>query len=58
LQAQADYDITAQETITATIPAAALTGGAQIVASPTFTIDATVIPSVPNARMMMGIGAG
>lgn len=56
LQAQADYDISAQETITATIPAAALTGGSPIVASPTFTVDATVVPSVPGSRMMMGIG--
>lgn len=38
LQAQSDYNITATETITATIPAAALSGGAQIVATPTFTI--------------------
>lgn len=38
LPAFASYNITAQETITATIPAAALTGNAQIVASPTFTI--------------------
>ena len=34
------YDITATETITATIPAAALTGAVQIIASPTFTVDA------------------
>lgn len=39
LQAQADYDITAQETITATIPASILTGGIAVVASPTFTVD-------------------
>jgi hypothetical protein len=39
LQAQADYNITAQETITWTIPASILTGGSPLVASPTFTID-------------------
>ena len=39
LQAQADYDITAQETITWTIPGSILTGGSPIVAAPTFTID-------------------
>jgi len=38
--AQAGYDITAQETITGTIPVAALTTGAgTIVSTPTFTID-------------------
>jgi hypothetical protein len=36
----ATYDITATETITVTIPAAALTGGVAIVASPTFTVTA------------------
>ena len=39
LQAQADYDITAQETITATVPASALVGNSAVVATPTFTID-------------------
>jgi len=40
LDAEAAYDITAQETITATIPAVALvTSSSPIVASPTFTID-------------------
>lgn len=39
LDAQATYNITAQETITATIPATALTGGVAIVAAPTFTVD-------------------
>ncbi len=38
LQAQADYDITAQETITWTMPASALTGASAIVGSPTFTV--------------------
>lgn len=41
LQAQADYNITAQETITATLPASIVAGGfSGVVASPTFTIDA------------------
>lgn len=38
LDAFSTYNITAQETITATIPAAALTGAAALVASPAFTI--------------------
>jgi len=38
LQAQADYDINAQETITWTLPGSALTGGTPIVAAPSFTI--------------------
>ena len=40
LDAFATYDITATETITATIPASALTGGVALVASPTFTVTA------------------
>ena len=43
LSASALYDITAQETITVTVPTTALTGGASIVGSPTFTVD-VVIP--------------
>lgn len=39
LQAQSDYNITAQETITATVPATALTGASAVVATPTFTVD-------------------
>jgi hypothetical protein len=39
LQAQGDYDITAQETVTATIPASALESASAIGATPTFTID-------------------
>lgn len=39
LSAEAGYNISAQETITATIPATALTIGTSVVASPTFTID-------------------
>lgn len=41
LDAQATYDITATETITVTVPSAALTGaGGAVVASPTFTVTA------------------
>lgn len=40
LTAAASYNITAQETITVTIPATALTTGAgAVIASPTFTVD-------------------
>jgi len=49
MTAEAGYDITAQETITATIPATALTTSASaVVASPTFTVDivasGTILP--------------
>lgn len=39
LDAFGSYDISAQETITATVPATALLGGQSAVASPTFTVD-------------------
>lgn len=39
LDAFASYDITAQETITATVPASALAIGGSVVATPTFTVD-------------------
>lgn len=41
LPAFASFDITATETITATIPSTALTGAGAVVASPTFTVSAT-----------------
>jgi hypothetical protein len=41
LPAISDYDITAAETITATVPGAALTAGNPLVASPTFVITYT-----------------
>lgn len=47
LQAQADYDITAEETITATVPAVALAGGVEVVATPGITIG-TSGPSNQN----------
>lgn len=46
LPAFASYNITAQETITATVPAAALVSGGPVVGTPTFTID----PSAEGAR--------
>lgn len=42
LDAFASYGITTQETVTATIPAAALLGATSVVAAPTFTVDADV----------------
>ena len=45
----ATYNITAQETITVTVPGTAVTGGSPIVATPTFTIDvagATVVKDI------------
>ena len=51
LDAEATYNITATETITATIPAEVLTGAAQIVASPTFTVSAGA-----STNMQINIG--
>jgi len=39
LVAHATYDITAQETITVTVPGSALIGAVEVVATPTFTVD-------------------
>ena len=47
LTAQAGYDITAQETITVTVPAAALTGAAVLTGSPAFTVDLVAGASIP-----------
>lgn len=63
LQAQADYDITAQETITATIPATILSGGVAIVASPTFTVDtsggggASTLTAAKGSFTLTGVAA-
>lgn len=46
LPAFASYDITADETITATVPAVAVAGVAPIVATPTFSITAFVVGGV------------
>lgn len=45
LDAEAAYSINAGETITVTVPGSALTGGAQIVASPTFSVSADGVMS-------------
>jgi hypothetical protein len=57
LQAQSDYDITAQETVTATVPDSALTGSGPVVATPTFTVDpgGGGAPAVPT-RTLLGVG--
>ncbi|MDA0269545.1 MAG: IPT/TIG domain-containing protein [Chloroflexi bacterium] len=47
LPAFAGYNITANETITVTVPATAVTGAALIVAAPTFTITFTAPPAPP-----------
>lgn len=39
--AQSGYDVTAQETIAGTIPAAVLTAAGELTATPTFTVDFT-----------------
>lgn len=48
LQAQSDYDITAQETVTWTIPAEALVGNSAVVGTPTFTIDPVAGQDTPE----------
>lgn len=58
LSAAAAYDVTVQETITATIPATALTLGGEVVASPTFTVDIVsgiIIPVFMNHYRNQGI---
>lgn len=50
LDAFASYAITATETITATIPATALTGGNTVVATPTFTISLATAVKVDHYR--------
>lgn len=54
LPAAPAYDITAQETITATVPATAVAGNAALVASPTFTVSA--VTSGASKLMLMGVG--
>lgn len=53
LPAFPSYNITATETITATIPAEVLTGAAQVVASPTFNITPV---SATKALSLLGVG--
>ncbi len=47
LDAEAGYDTVSPETITVTVPAAALTGAGALVATPTFTV-------IPNPRLNVG----
>jgi hypothetical protein len=51
----ATYNITAQETITVTVPGTALVGTVSIVATPTFTVSTT--GSSQSLLTMMGVGA-
>lgn len=55
LDAFAIYSITAQETITVTVPSTAVTSGLSTVATPTFTVSASVI-SNRQLLTMLGIG--
>ena len=56
LDAQAGYDITAEETITITVPSSALTGaGGAVAATPTFTVD-MVAATGPKSLMLLGVG--
>lgn len=65
LPAIGTYDITAQETLTQTVPASILTGGVAIVATPTFTISPAggggggpVINDHNFRRNFRGVGMG
>jgi hypothetical protein len=59
LQAEAGYDIAATETITVTIPAAALVGGEEVEADTTFEITSIDAPTKRKQRMVgRGIGRG
>jgi len=56
--AQSGYDVSAQETITGTIPAAVLTGAVELTASPTFTVDFTAVGgSIINQLQGSNMGA-
>ncbi|MCP4090408.1 MAG: hypothetical protein GY746_11550, partial [Gammaproteobacteria bacterium] len=60
LAAEASYDITAQETITATIPATALTAAGEVEASPVFTVDIVAsgfnVAWARNANTILQVG--
>jgi hypothetical protein len=56
LDAFASYNITATETITATVPGTALLLGTGAVASPTFTVSATGGAVVHNL-LTLGVGS-
>lgn len=54
---EAAYNISAQETITCTVPAAILSGAGAVVATPTFTIDTGGGAPAPNClRSLLGVG--
>lgn len=55
LDAQLTYDIASNETITVTVPGSALTGGNQIVATPTFAITA-IGGTVFRFLLLLGCG--
>jgi len=58
VSAQSGYDVSAQETITGTIPAAVLTGAAELTATPTFTVDFTAVGgSIINQLQSSNMGA-
>lgn len=52
----ATYNITAQETITVTVPSTALAGGNGLVATPTFTVSTSGTANNNQRLMMMGVG--
>ena len=55
--AQAGYDVSAQETITGTIPTAVLvTGAGAITATPTFTVDAVSAGLGAGNLLLLGVG--
>ncbi len=54
LPAVASYDITAQETITDTVPGGILTAASNIVATPTFTVDTSGGAAGQPARKRLG----
>ena len=58
LDAQASYNITATETITATIPASAVSLAAPIVASPAFTVTPVSAAMLFRTRSTYGFRAG
>jgi hypothetical protein len=58
LDAQITYNITAQETITVTVPSTALNYAVTVVAAPTFTVATTGGAAVTTPQlMMMGVGS-
>jgi hypothetical protein len=57
LPALATYNITAEETITCTVPASALNGAAPIVATPTLTVEVVVAPTT-RFLTLLGVGSG